>query len=144
MPIHAFLVHFPIACWLLGSLVVLVGAFARRDDWWHLGWFLLIFGAATAIAAVVSGQQAILGYSEVTGVLARHRDLGNQLPWPMSLLVLAYLHGRFAKRGFAVPRWGLCLGLVVTCVLVIQVGHLGGRAVRSEGVNAIQPLIEKK
>lgn len=144
MPIHSFLVHFPIACWLLGSLVVLVGAFARRDSWWHIGWFLLITGAVTAIAAVVSGQQAILGHGEVSDVLARHRDLGNQLPWPMGLLVLAYLHGHFVKRGFAVPRWGLCLGIVATCVLVIQVGHLGGRAVRVERVESIRPPFEKK
>ncbi len=144
MPIHSFLVHFPIACWLLGSAVMLAGVATRRESWWQVSWFLLSCACVSAIAAVLSGQQAIQNTDQVSDLLARHRDLGNQLPWPMGLLILAYVHSRFAKRGLTVPRWLLCLGVMATCVLVVRVGHLGGRAVREGGANAAQSLIQKK
>lgn len=145
MPLHPMLVHFPIAFWLLGSLVLLAALLRRRDGWWELGWFLL--GAATvmAIPAVLAGQDDYEALAHLqNSLLERHRDLGNLLPWPMGILVLLYLHGRFSKNGRGVPKPVLLIGVLVVAGLMVFAAHLGGQSVFLEGMGVNPMDMQKK
>lgn len=142
MPWHPFLVHFPIAGWFFGCVLLWLALIAKKPGWRDGGWWCLLLAALFAIGAAVTGQNE---YQELVGVveagqgavepaaanvdLERHRDLGNLLPWLMCALVLLRGHTLFAKQSFALPDWLWAVVASAIAGLIFYVGHLGGRIV---------------
>lgn len=128
MPLHPFLVHFPLAIWLLGSLLLCLAIGCGRENWQQVAWFLLYCGALCTIPAVLAGQSEYqrLAYLE-DQALERHRDLGNLLPWLMGLLVALKLHCTYALRAtWHIPAWFFGLASLILSALLLYTGFLGG------------------
>ena len=135
MPLHPFLVHFPIAAWTLGGLVLALGLMLRKTNLVGSAWVMLALGAAASLPAVLSGQAEMAALGEVTNpVLSRHRSLGNLLPWLMIAVVLAKAHVTFARRAPAVPAWVWLLIVLIISGLILWTGLLGGELVYQWGV----------
>ena len=134
-PWHPFLVHFPIAMWTIGSLVLLVALSARRRPWLGVAWFMLALAAVLVIPAVLSGQNEIRPFQDQTiPALTRHRDLGNLLPWLMGLVVALRVHGWLSKKKSALPEWCWCPPILAISALMLYTAWLGGRLVYLHGL----------
>ena len=135
MPLHPFLVHFPIAAWLLGSLWLVVAAFAKRTEWAKAGWVLLTTAGIIALPAVLSGQQE---YSALAhhglDALERHRDLGNLLPWLMLTTLALKLHLSLIGKDRGQFPWPWCIVALAITALLLYTAWLGGQLVYSQGV----------
>ncbi|CAM2068028.1 DUF2231 domain-containing protein [Sulfidibacter corallicola] len=124
---HPFLVHFPIAFWLLGSLVLVAGTLTGRQPWLSVAWFLLALGGVTVIPAVLSGQADYAALSgEINETLETHRDWGNALPWLMWVMIVLKAHNYFKKEGFKVKDWIWCIWGVAVSIGILYAGVLGG------------------
>jgi len=135
LPLHPFLVHFPIAAWVLGSLVLPAGLLLRKPGLIGSAWLMLALGAAFSIPAALSGQAQFFELGEAGGeALERHRSLGNLLPWLMIGLLLLRAHVRFARKAPAIPDWIWSLAVLAVAALLLFVGLLGGELVYRWGI----------
>ncbi len=132
IPLHPFLVHFPIAFWMLGTIVLCLAWLAKKPHWRNHAWFLLLVGAICALPAVLAGQRDYSGLNETGNILLeRHRDLGNLLPWLMLILILLKLHTTYRRKPSPWPDWFWVLLSVLICAVLMYTGWLGGTLVYS-------------
>lgn len=140
-PLHPALVHFPIVLILIGTAVAVAAVFVRR---WHLPWLaagLLLAGAAGAMAATWSGEEA----DEEAGnlppaaeqILEEHEEWGERT---RNLAILAGLLGVGAVAAAGFPKMSRGLGIVTAVAglaasyAVAETGHYGGQLVYKHGV----------
>ncbi len=135
IPLHPFLVHFPIAAWLIGSLILLMALALKKQDWQALAWLLLGIGALTAIPTALTGQVEYARLArESHEVLSLHRTLGNVLPWLMCAIVLFKAHTHFSPRAFQLHPWLWCGVVCLVSTILLYAGLLGGRVVYGWGI----------
>lgn len=135
VPIHPFLVHLPIGGWLIGTLLLWIGVFRPKKEWLNAAWCCLLLGAIASIPAALTGQADIANYEGPIYIeVARHRMIGNLLPWVMIGVVLLKAHVTFRKNSKKPPEWlfGIFAGII--SILVIYAGLLGGKLVYLLGV----------
>ncbi len=133
--IHPALVHFPIAL-LLASLFIEALALIFRKEVWHVAslWTLLL-GWAGAIAAVLTGRQAMAAAKhsmEIHELMERHENIGYVVLAAATLLVAWRLIGkdRLPRR----QRWAAWVLLALTCGGMAYGATLGGEMVYEHGV----------
>lgn len=76
-PLHPALVHFPIACWSLGTIADIASLWFGQPAWWLAG-VLLAVGTVMAIAAMVTGLIELVKINEQSPALQdanRHMTL---------------------------------------------------------------------
>ena len=132
-PLHPFLVHFPVALWLTGTLILLVATIRGKRDWEKFAWLLFALATLGATAAAYTGREelALLDTASLE-LLGSHGDWGNALPWLMGGGVLVKTHLTLTKREVLGERWGWCAFSVVISIFVLYTSHLGGSLVYSE------------
>lgn len=139
MPLHPFLVHFPIAAWLLGTLVLWTAFFGRRPRWREHAWLLLALGALASIPAAISGQAQMALHGQLELVeLKRHGALGNLLPWLLMSIIVMKAHTVFRKPPIRLPDWPWCLVVSVLAVVIVYAASLGGKLVYQLGIGVDQ------
>ncbi len=140
-PLHPALVHFPIVLILVGAAVAVVAVFLRR---WHLPWLaagLLLAGAAGAVAAAWSGEEADEEIGKLSPqaeeILEEHEEWGER---SRNLAIVAGLlaagvvvSARFPKisRGLSIAT--AVAGLSASYAVAVT-GHYGGLLVYQHGV----------
>ncbi len=135
MPWHPFLVHFPIAAWLLGTLTLWAALLARKPRWAEHAWLLLALGALASIPAAVSGQaQFALQDRPELAALHNHARVGNLLPWLMVGLLAVKIHTLYRKPPIRVPAWIWCLAVSLLAMLILYAASLGGKLVFQSGI----------
>ena len=132
---HPFLVHFPLAYWLLGSLIMLAAALFNKERWAGFAWLCLILGALTSLPAVLAGQHDFAALTATPAPnLLRHRALGNALPWLMLPLAALWLHFRLKQRAFSRRIWPWVGPVLVIAALIVYIAYLGGVSVWIDGL----------
>ncbi len=135
VPWHPFFVHFPMALWPCGTLVLIAAFLAKRQEWQVIAWTMLSLGTLGVIPTVLSGQHDIQPLLDSNNLLLlRHRDLGNMLPWLMGALLLAKAHVSFSKKAPVIPVWIWCFFSLAISLLLLYSGYLGGQLVYRHGL----------
>ncbi len=135
-PLHAILIHFPMALLLLVPALETLGWLAGWVDGWKLAWWAQAAGLASAVPAALSGLFDLVAQSRKPGI----SSLGNlhmlAMTGAVSLMGLSlYLKGGTA----AIPPPGLfaILGLSTGAAsLLIWGGWLGGEMVYRHGAGS--------
>ena len=133
MPLHPVVVHFPIALLTFGFCVDLAGLVARRP-WHRTGYALLVAGAATAMAAVVTGnlEAAELRESEHAAAIQQHEDRATLALLLYLAMALGRLPGFLRGESGLAPAW-LVAG-AVGLGLLWAAGLQGGDLVYERGI----------
>jgi uncharacterized membrane protein len=125
---HPALVHFPIALFISGLFLDILG-FARKDKSLLMaGWYDLVLAAVSSLAAVATGLAALFMMQiPLVGIIRLHMLgalISTVLMW--SLVGLrAYKHERLSTPG----RVAYYILAAANLVIISAVGHLGGQFV---------------
>lgn len=137
VPIHPFLVHFPIGGWLIGTALLWIGVVKKKNDWLNASWACLGIAAVMTVPAVLAGQSAIADFQGTwPPELVRHQQIGTLIPFLMVGLLLIKVHTLFKKDAKKPPEWTLALLASIVAILVIYAGLLGGKLVYLLGVGS--------
>lgn len=128
LPLHPFLVHFPIAFWLLTPAFDIAALLNPTGPWWMLGLGATVLGVAIGALAIAAGLLEYLQPS-LAGIdmrLAAKHGIRTTLAWCVftAKAVLATL--------LPFAQWSLlvCLALgLLGCVLLVQGVYFGTRQV---------------
>ena len=134
-PIHPMLVPIAIGCWLFSFACDLLAMFVGGNTPWPtLSYYTMVGGIVGALMAAVPGLIDLLslpaGYTK--GVAIKHMSI--------NLLVVAiYVFNAYLRHGGA-PGQGLPFILsVVTILMLLVSGWLGGKMVYEAGVGVDTP-----
>ncbi len=130
--IHPMIVHFPIALLIIGFLSDLTGLLSKRQFFSSAGFYLLILGTLSLVAAFISGNIAGDGLAEegpLKKALDLHEGSAELTLWIMVSTALFRIGMQAAKKTTAAWRW-VAVGLFFVGVLsVARTGYYGGRLV---------------
>jgi uncharacterized membrane protein len=122
---HPIIVHFPIALFIAGLFLDLLGLFRGDRNLNAAGWYNLVLAAISALGALATGYASVLKMRvPLTGLIREHMLLavaGTILMWVM---VGLRVH-RHEKINPAL-RMVYYVVAAVTCILISIAGHLGG------------------
>lgn len=137
VPLHPFLVHFPIGGWIIGTIMLWLGISRKSKDWDVASWFCLGLAAVVSIPAALVGQADYAQLSDpILNEAQLHRQLGNILPWLMGGLVVYRAHSWFKKDAYRPPRLIFALIATLIAILTIFTGLLGGKLVYLLGASS--------
>ena len=133
-PIHPILVHFPIALLFTSVFFDLIAMITKRDSFRQSGFWLLILGWISGLAATVSGflsEDAVKKIGVPETAIDRHETFAIATMIVFALLLLVRLVGKFspASRKNLVYTIGTFIGLALLSIA----GYLGGDLVYHYG-----------
>lgn len=142
VPLHAALVHFPVAFWTAALAMEIAATAGAGGTWWRLATLALAAGSVTGLLAAGAG---FLEYA----VVARRPALAKPVERHMILAGLAWtcFTANWLWRaaltapvqpGPAWPAVGLVGLSVAGFVLLLLAGHAGGRLVYVHGIGSGQ------
>ncbi len=151
--VHPLIVHFPIALFSAGFLVSMVGYIFRKDILKNAGLVMVILGAAGALAAALSGEEAeeavekfLSGEGEQA--LESHETFGGITAYILSAAALLNLLGAVFLKNRRRAAGALLAAYVAAGILgVIMVNvtaYKGGRLVYEYGAGVSRPALEKQ
>jgi uncharacterized membrane protein len=143
-PLHPAVVHFPIVLLLLGAPLAVAAVFFRR---WHLPVLaaaVLTLGAAGALVATWTGDEAAELAGKLSGdaerVLDDHEEWGERtrnagiVAAALALISVVLFRKGTVARGLGASA---ALAAIAAAFSVVQAGHYGGQVVYRHGVGVI-------
>lgn len=128
-------IHFPIALLLAGFLAELISLISKKESFRQAALFLLVLGAAGAVAAYFSGEAAGEGIEE--GPLQAPMELHEQAATITMWLAVIAAGFRILLAVFRYDRgWSKWLGLLIFAGAIGAVtvtGYYGGQLVYKHG-----------
>jgi len=136
--LHPLLVHFPITLILVGAAAVIAWAVVPRPFWYRIGLLAFAGGAATSVAAYLTGEAAEEAAEDVPIVdelVHLHEDLAiyTLAATVLTLVALVVSQPRLlsgnAEDG-QIPavgvRWAVAAVAIAAAILIAWTSHLGG------------------
>ena len=147
VPFHPQLVHFPIAFLLLSFIFDLVGAAHNSDRWNQFGGIILLLAIIGAFAALQSGESSEEMLRPMSDTLheavEEHEELATTTFF--FILVLGIIRGWLQLKGRfnSWLRWGYVILIGSGVILILRVGHLGGKLVYQHGAGVNKSVLEQ-
>lgn len=132
---HPMLVHFPIALLMAAFLVETLALLFRRSGWHAVSFWCLGLGTLGALAAVLSGRQA-MAVAKHSMEIYRIMELHERAGYGVLALAVFVTGWRLVKRDQLKPRTRRLLWVLMAaaCGLMAFGATLGGRMVYEFGV----------
>lgn len=132
-PLHPALVHFPVACWTLGTLADVVGSFWTAWPIWQLAFVLLSIGCAMGLLAAAAGFHELARLPEEHPAL----EVGRRHMMLALSAWVAYASALFLRMDGTTPTPPGAIALIASIIgflLLAATGHMGARLVYDHGV----------
>jgi len=139
--LHPLVIHFPIALLIVAAFADLVDALFRRPQWLaSAATTLFVWGAAGAIVACLSGQQAfetVLMPGMAHPIVESHRTWAFATTFYFCVLTVIRVATAFRTPLARRYRLVLLLASLVGVAGLLQTAERGGRLVYEHGVGVI-------
>lgn len=108
MNIHPLLVHFPIAFFVIYSVLELIsfGAIKKQPFWFYVKAVLVFSGVLGALMAGITGKLAEASYPQLSRLISLHSSVNELASAVFVLIALAYFISWLKKSGFSFSRLG--------------------------------------
>jgi uncharacterized membrane protein len=136
-PLHPALVHFPIACWSLGTAADLASLYFGKPAWWLAG-VLIAVGLVCAIPTMLAGFLELVKIADDSPAL---KDANRHMLTVLAAFALyaISLFLRLDRTTLTAPgALEIALSVIGFACLAVA-GWLGGRLVYEHGVGQAQP-----
>ena len=133
-PIHPALVHFPIACWSLGTVADIAGIFFDKEIS-EMAVYLVATGLVTAIPTMLAGALDLKNLKQESAAqdIAMSHITYVLIAW---MLYAATLYTRYKSSGDSLP---ISIVLSVAGFICLAVaGWYGGKLVYEHGVGVVK------
>lgn len=136
--LHPLLVHFPIALIVVGAAAVVAWAIIPNTFWYRVGVLAFVGGAASSIAAYLTGEaaeEAAEGVPIVEEIVHLHEDMAIYTLAATILTLVALIvsqptllsgPGSDDRVPAVGVRWAVAAVALLAAVLVAWTSHLGG------------------
>ncbi len=136
--LHPMLVHFPVAILMIGFIAVLAAMFFKKEACLSVaGFYLLIIGALSALAAYLTGQYFT---SEMTGgageIKELHELFASITMWTALANAGFWIFLKYAKKENTSLKWIVLALYAISAISVSITGFYGGTLV----YNFMMPL----
>ncbi|HET6385133.1 MAG TPA: DUF2231 domain-containing protein [Armatimonadota bacterium] len=122
---HPAIVHFPIALFIAGMFLDILGYIKKNSTLLLAGWYNLLLAAISAVFAVVTGGAAMMRLGlPFKGLIAEHLSMAVIASFLMWMMVSLRVHRHQDMSGGARALYYL-LALITVCLLGYA-AHLGG------------------
>lgn len=149
--LHSSIVHFPIAILILYALFEILGAFVKREMFSQTAYILLVLGVLTALAAVLTGNQASQlaelwiknGASFSENAIEHHEEFATLTLWYFFSLLILRTFFVVKKKFDRKIKYIFILLALVGCFLIYETGAHGGELVYKYGIGTepVKPKI---
>ena len=126
--IHPLFIHFPIALFATGYLFDLIGIFFNRPKFLIVGWYNLLIGIPSLLAAVITGFLADTLYGHMMEPFPLHDTHGIIMLFSgLVLIILTAIRFKFQPEFPGDKRTKIVLLLVhgLALVIIFYGAHLG-------------------
>jgi uncharacterized membrane protein len=127
MPLHLFIVHFPLALVLVGAVADAIGAVSGAERVRSWAGALLMLGAFAAVVAFLTGagatSVALSRPQPEYQLVATHSQWGGAAIWPIAAAGL--LRGLWRNRLQGIRGWVNLAAAVLSAVLVYMISATG-------------------
>ncbi len=140
--LHPKLVHYPVAFLSVYVLLELTGVIFKKEFFQKTAYLFLFLGVLSAIAAVISGNQASdiaslwedKGAIIPFGLISEHEEYATITLWYFTGLLVLRTYLVIKKKFKGMFQYMIILLAVIGGFLIYQTGDLGGRLVYDHGV----------
>lgn len=131
-PLHPALVHFPVACWSLGTVADVASVWLGQSAWWLAG-VLLVVGTIMALAAMLTG---LLELAKIEQPSPAFTDANRHMVLILVAWMLYATSAFLRLQDMTLTAPGMVeIGLSVAGFVVLSAaGWLGGKLVYQHGV----------
>jgi uncharacterized membrane protein len=151
--VHPLIVHFPIALFSTGFLVSMVGYIFRKDILKNAALIMVMLGAAGAVAAALSGEEAEEAVEKFLSeegeqALESHETFGGITVYILPAAALLYLLGtvflKNRRRAAGVLLAAYIAAGILGVIMVNVTAYKGGRLVYEYGAGVSKPALEQQ
>ncbi len=139
--LHPKIVHFPIALFVLYFVFETAGVIFNKEYISKSSLLILIIGVASAVLAVLTGNQAQIaakilhaGNLEFIGLIEEHETFATATLWFFSILLTGRIYFSVKKKFSGRIRYLFMLLGFIGCILVYLSGVYGGNLVFDKGI----------
>jgi uncharacterized membrane protein len=140
--LHPKIVHFPVAFLSIYALLEITGVISKKEFFKKAAYLFLFLGVLSAVAAVISGNQA-------SDIASKWEDKGAVIPFGLisqheefATITLWYFTGLLVLRTFLVVKkkytgmiqYIFIVLAIIGGYLIYETGDLGGKLVYNHGV----------
>ena len=139
--LHPRIVHFPIALFILYFLFELLGAVSKKDSFSFTAFVLLVLGIISAIAAVLTGNQAatvaqaaLNNNQSLKDSIELHQDYATAVLWFFLGVLVLRLYFVLKKKFDRKMKLVFIALSLIGCYLIYMAGSIGGDLVFKYGI----------
>ncbi len=140
--LHPLIVHFPIAILILYSIIEISGISIKNDFLLRMAHLLLAIGVLTAIAAVLTGNQAAAVAEQLSGnkvffpkeIVEEHETYATFALWFFAGLLVLRTYLVLKKKFIGILRYIFIPLAIIGIFLIYKTGNYGGELVYDHGV----------
>uniref|UniRef100_A0A7V2ZIT8 DUF2231 domain-containing protein n=1 Tax=Ignavibacterium album TaxID=591197 RepID=A0A7V2ZIT8_9BACT len=129
--LHHKVIHFPIALLFIYPFIEAVSLFYKREFLSFTSMIVLILGVIASLVAVLTGNQVLNSFKDVTPELYEladaHYTYANIVVWLFTFILFARIYFQIKKKFEG--RWKIILLILafIGCYFVYQTGEYGGK-----------------
>lgn len=140
--LHPKIVHFPVAFLSIYALLEITGVLSKKEFFKKAAYLFLFLGVLSAVAAVISGNQASdiasnwedKGAVIPFGLISQHEEFATITLWYFTGLLVLRTFLVLKKKYTGMIQYIFIVLAIVGGYLIYETGDLGGKLVYDHGV----------
>ncbi|HET54238.1 MAG TPA: hypothetical protein ENN33_03365 [Ignavibacteria bacterium] len=136
--LHPFVVHFPIAAFMLYAVFEVTGILADNDFILKMAFVLLFIGVISSVGAVLTGNQAaeiaVMQNVEWDSLIEKHEDYATITLWYFFAILVFRTYLVLKKKFSGVLKYIFIPLVLIGSFLIYETGDHGGKLVYDYGI----------
>ena len=136
--LHPKIVHFPVVLLILYPFFELAHLLTKKDHYSKTGLAILILGVASALIAVLTGNEAAVNWTnwseQSKAVFSEHQTFANITMWYFSAILLFKIYLTIQKKSSKLIKVTITTLAFIGIIFVFLTSNYGGKLVFDHGI----------
>lgn len=139
--LHPKIVHFPIAFFTVYPVIELIAVISKKDFFSKAALLILLIGVVTAVAAVLTGNQAFTSNQDLSNqslaIFSQHELYANIITWLFTALLIFRYYLQIKNKLTLKFHLLIVLIGIAGMYFAYQAGNYGGKLAKSKVYNSV-------